>query len=130
MVQMITGHGSFGSYLYRIEKFDTDRYPHCDEGWADTADHTVQECPVWSQERGELIRVVGADLSLAWIMEKISDSRDSWRAFVRFSEGVMRQKEEYERNRQREERDGGLTLGTVRSESPTSEGSAETSGNM
>jgi len=27
MVQLVTGHGSFGAYLFRIEKLNTDRCP-------------------------------------------------------------------------------------------------------
>lgn len=42
VTQILTGHGCFGSFLYRIQKVETDRCEHCDAGLADTADHTLQ----------------------------------------------------------------------------------------
>lgn len=101
MVQLLTGHGSFASFLYRIERWDTDVCPHCEGGRTDNAEHTLQECPDWTPEREELTKIVGSDLSLSNIITKISESRNNWEAFSKFAEGVMSQKEKYERDLER-----------------------------
>lgn len=123
---MLTGHGSFGSYLYRIEKWDTDRCPHCEEGCADTADHTISVCSAWSLEREDLMNQLGLDLSLKGkIVEEILKSRDKWKAF---SDRVMLRKEMYERDREREIREWEQLTGAMRPESPASGESERTSG--
>lgn len=59
MVQLLTGHGSFGAYVYRIEKLDTYKCPHCEEGHVDSADHTIQECDGMVPGEGRIDEVVG-----------------------------------------------------------------------
>jgi len=63
MVQVLTGHGCFGKYLHRIGREVTPRCHHCDAG-EDTASHTLEICPAWSENRRVLQRVVGQDVSL------------------------------------------------------------------
>lgn len=80
MVQLLTGHGSFGG-LFVGYRGDTEECPHCEEGRVDSVDHTIQECTAWSQERGELTRTLGVDLSMKGIVEGILESREKWKAF-------------------------------------------------
>jgi len=44
--------------------------------------------------------VIGANLALSNIIGAITSSRDSWLAFSRFAEDVMRKKEDTERARE------------------------------
>ena len=46
MIQVLTGHGCFGEYLYRIRRERTTRCHHCAIG-QDSAQHTLEVCPVW-----------------------------------------------------------------------------------
>jgi len=46
------------------------------------------------------VETLGPDLSLTGIIASISTSRDAWMAFSKFSEDVMRKKEDAERVRQ------------------------------
>lgn len=98
MTQIISGHGCFAAYLCRIGKEQTRECHHCDS-LEDTAQHTLEICPAWADERAELVRVVGLDLSLSAIIKAILDSEDSWRTFSSFCERVMKKKEEAERDR-------------------------------
>ncbi|XP_011883615.1 PREDICTED: uncharacterized protein LOC105570779, partial [Vollenhovia emeryi] len=61
--QILSGHGCFGEYLCRIGRDRTPQCHHCG-GERDTAQHTLQECPAWEEERRILTNVVGDDLSL------------------------------------------------------------------
>lgn len=58
MTQIITGHGSFGSYLFRIGKATSAlcTYRNQEE---DTPDHTLITCPQWKQHRITLKEKVG-----------------------------------------------------------------------
>lgn len=44
LTQILTGHGSFGSYLCRIQKRDSDICEHCDGDQIDTPQHTLGIC--------------------------------------------------------------------------------------
>lgn len=98
MTQMISGHGCFAAYLHRIGKEETRKCHHCDD-LEDTAQHTLESCPAWTEERNELVGEVGPELSLSAIIKAILTNEESWRAFSRYCEKVMHQKEEAERER-------------------------------
>ncbi|XP_032688543.1 uncharacterized protein LOC116852372 [Odontomachus brunneus] len=99
MTQVLTGHGCFGRYLRRIGKERTAQFHHCAAG-EDSAEHTLQECPAWAQERGVLTTVVGQDLRLPSIIPKMLESREAWEAVASFCRDVMSQKEAAERSTQ------------------------------
>ncbi|XP_028160190.1 uncharacterized protein LOC114352714 [Ostrinia furnacalis] len=48
LVQMLTGNGCFGSYLYRIGREETPSCHACRGGAEDTAHHTLAVCPAWA----------------------------------------------------------------------------------
>lgn len=100
LTQILTGHGCFGTFLFRIGKVTSPVCEHCASGEADSAEHTLQSCIAWDLERTELVSVVGANLTLAGVIEEISLSRDAWGAFSHFAGVVMRKKEEAERRKQ------------------------------
>lgn len=99
--QLLTGHGCFYAYLFRIGKVDTPQCPFCDLE-PDTAEHTIQVCPQWTNERQELQREIGTNLDLTRIVEKICISSENWVAFCKFAEDILTRKEEDERARERE----------------------------
>ncbi|KYN22644.1 hypothetical protein ALC57_04951 [Trachymyrmex cornetzi] len=50
VTQVLTGHGVFESYLYRIGRRDTPICPFC-RATSDTAAHTLLFCPFWAEQR-------------------------------------------------------------------------------
>jgi len=101
MTQILTGHGCFGTFLQRIGKTDTAICPFCNLD-DDSSEHTLWSCAEWRTERTDLIGVIGPDLSLAGVIRAITDNKESWSAFSRFAETVMRRKEDAERVREAE----------------------------
>ncbi|XP_018369744.1 PREDICTED: uncharacterized protein LOC108765488 [Trachymyrmex cornetzi] len=102
--RVLTGHWCFGEYLCRIGKELTARCHHHDEP-RDTAQHTLEVCPAWAQERGVLRREIGEDLSLPAVVRAMVGRERAWTA-VSFCSSVIRQKEEVERGRERAPRGG------------------------
>ncbi|XP_061729129.1 uncharacterized protein LOC133534050 [Cydia pomonella] len=95
-----SGHGCFGRYLKdRARRELTAVCHHCDCP-EDTAQHTLEVCPAWEEERRILSDVVGHDLSLPSVVRSMVDSDRSWRAVLDFCEAVMVQKERAERDRE------------------------------
>lgn len=102
LVQVLTGHGCFGEYLHeRAGRETTSRCHHCGEP-KDTAQHTLEECPAWHQQREELMEQIGVDLTLPEIIPKMLESSEHWTAVVSFCDAIMHQKEAAERERERD----------------------------
>ncbi|XP_037292216.1 uncharacterized protein LOC119188596 [Manduca sexta] len=98
LTQVLTGHGCFGAYLCRIAgKEESAACHHCGNCREDTAQHTLEECPAWTEERSALLAVIGSDLSLPTVVAAMVRSRRSWRAMASFCERAMSQKEAAER---------------------------------
>jgi len=106
--QLITGHGCFGEFLQWIGRERTTECHHCGAP-VDTAQHTLEDCPAWAEQRRALVAAVGPDLSPPAIIDAMLGEGGSWRAFLDFAEEVMLLKEEHERARRGE--DGGARRG-------------------
>ncbi|GBP60181.1 hypothetical protein EVAR_41872_1 [Eumeta japonica] len=61
------------------------------------AKHTPETCPVWAVQRTALIFVVGNDLPLPTIVERIIGNDESWEAARTFCEKVISQKDAVKR---------------------------------
>lgn len=96
LTQMITDHGSFRRYLYKMNKVDSGLCLHCRRS-PDTAEHTMAVCSSWHQERQDLMREVGDDLSLGAVIPKMLASTAAWEAFGSFCKKVLTKKEEVRR---------------------------------
>ncbi|XP_028162218.1 uncharacterized protein LOC114354159 [Ostrinia furnacalis] len=99
LVQVLTGHGCFGWYLHLIGR---EPSPECHECGAaeDTAQHTLEVCPAWVQQRRALTAVTGPDLALPSVVVAMLLGESAWNAMVSFCEEVMLQKETAERARE------------------------------
>lgn len=95
---MITGHGCFNQFSFRIRWTESPTYSHCEAGAENIDQHILTICPAWETERNDLI---GADLNLGSLFEGIIASCEKWLALASFCEKVMIAKEKEERERQR-----------------------------
>lgn len=102
MAQVLSGHGCFGKYLCRIGREQFSLCHHCDGCSEDTAQHTLEFCPAWAEERRDLNTKVGQDLSLSNLIRAMVDSDNVWKAVLAFCEAVMTKKESAERERETE----------------------------
>lgn len=96
LTQLLTDCGSFGSFLFRIDKSSSPDYMFCDAE-VDSLEHTISECPQWLADRDLLVSAVGEDLSLPALTRFIVFSEVAWGAFSRFATSVMKAKELVER---------------------------------
>lgn len=103
--QMLSGHGSFGHFLWRIGKREEASCYHCAHP-DDILEHTLLDCTAWNEHRDTLSRELGVNIgrgiTLERIVERMLTSEECWNSFVKFSTVVLRLKEEEERRRERE----------------------------
>lgn len=100
--QLATGHGCFNTYIHRIGKTDSPICSQC-ETTEDSAEHTLQVCERWQEERRVLVSSLGLEeeqLNLEGLIKAMLEGRDKWNAGIGFAGKVMRTKEEEERQRE------------------------------
>lgn len=73
LTQVLSGHGCFGEYLYKIGKALSPAFAHCDTTH-DTVQHRVQDYAAWSQYWTDLCMTIGMDLSLPRVVSSMLDS--------------------------------------------------------
>lgn len=112
MTQVLTGHGVFNFFRKRIGKTADDScwfHP----GVTDTPEHTVICCDEWQEPRSRLARkleVPEEEFRMEKIMEAILESEAKWNAMADFCKEVMKEKEEMERVREKENLDNPIGL--------------------
>lgn len=89
--QMLSRHGSFGHFLWRIGKRESAKCNHCSV--EDTVEHTLKMCPAWSDDRNTL--AVDLDiqidrLTLERVVETMLRNRANWISFITFATAVRR----------------------------------------
>ena len=100
LTQVLTGHGCFGKYMFRIRREDTPGCVHCEDRPEDTVEHTVEVCPAWAEHRRVLVEAIGGDLSRPALVQSMVRSEEAWGAVASFCEAVMLVKEEVDRQRE------------------------------
>ncbi|XP_050452160.1 uncharacterized protein LOC126851863 [Cataglyphis hispanica] len=105
--QLLTGHGCFGTYLYRIGKALMPYCEHCNvQNVEDSPEHTLRDCTAWEENRNKLCESLEVNvdtLTLEKIIQLVLCSKEKWEAFAEFANVVMLRKEVVERARQEEE---------------------------
>lgn len=102
LTQILSGHGCFGRYLYRVARREASPVCHQCSFAEDTAQHALEACPGGAEPRRSLIAVVGSDLSLSAIIAQMVDDERSWEAMASFCEIIVSEREAEERERERD----------------------------
>ena len=100
LTQVLMDHGVFGSYLARIDREETTECWFCGAP-EDDVEHTVAEFPSWDEHRHWLVGVIGPDLSIHNLVDALLRGPREWSAISRFSEVVLRAKEDREQEREK-----------------------------
>ena len=107
LTQLMSGHGCFNDYLFRMGKVAAPSCSHCTRGRNDGPQHTLFECEAWRQDRCELVRSleeIGVKKKLApeTLVPIMLSSSTAWNRVSAFACVVMKKKMEFEWARQRQ----------------------------
>lgn len=95
MTQVLSGHGSFRNYLYRIEKTPDDECIYCGE--QDGPEHTVFTCPMWQEERRRITIELGEEeLRAESMIGLMLRTPGNWELVAEYLKKIMKRKEEEE----------------------------------
>lgn len=102
--QIITGHGCFREYTYRIGKTDNNRCRFCEHSIENNI-HVLVNCEEWKENRERLTSGFGRKVeSLGIMMKGMVADPNKWNAVLEFCKTVMSRKEVVEREEQADAR--------------------------
>lgn len=97
LTQVLTGHGAFGVYAYRIGKDTSDKCAYC--GGTDTVAHTIFVCNRWREKRGVVKQRLGKEIRSDNLVDTMMESKQSWEEVHQMIRDIMRNKEKEMRTR-------------------------------
>lgn len=84
LTQLMTGHGCFRRFLYRIRKADSRTCLQClilgNAIFEDTAEHTLFECIAWNDERRDMMAVLKCRSTWPDVINEVCKSQENWKA--------------------------------------------------
>lgn len=93
ITQMLSGHGYFRKYLYKMGKCDTPLCLYEEHEVEDDAEHTFFRCIRWAANRGSLMREIG-DITVENIVDAMVKNDESWNAISNYCECILRMKKQ------------------------------------
>lgn len=103
LTQMLSGHGCYRAYLHR---FGHENSPYCTEGCnvLEDAEHVFFQCPSFTNERNELQKTLGKDISPESLVNDMLTSEKNWDAVSKFATQILKTLRQREQERRRQER--------------------------
>lgn len=101
LTQLLTGHGSFGQYLHRFKRRNTDECQLCGSS-PDTPNHAVFECDAWHLNRRELEIDIGMEITADNVVGTMLESKEKWSKIAALIEKILRRREDIEREKERQ----------------------------
>ncbi|KAE9543668.1 hypothetical protein AGLY_002064 [Aphis glycines] len=98
--QFLSGHGCFGTYLYKIQKVETAECVDCG-AVMDNAEHAFFSCDRWWRQRRELEGSINNDFTPQTFCGVMLESMHNWLAVSKYVDLILAIREKEERERQR-----------------------------
>ena len=89
LTQVLTGHGSFGRYLFLIRRDDIPGCPHCVDRPEDMVEHILEVCHAWAEHSALVEAIAGGDHSCPALVQAIVWGEATWEAVTSFCEAVI-----------------------------------------
>ena len=97
LTQLLSGHGSFETYLCGIGRRDTPTCPHCHRG-DDDVEHTFFLCTKWMECRTAAWSQLGGNVTPENIVAKMIGDEENWKTVKELANQIMRAKEQAEKD--------------------------------
>lgn len=88
MTQFLSGHGCFKQYLYIFGHASSSICPECRDT-EETPEHVIFSCPRFAHSRGEMAAIVGVDVNVEDIVERMCSDEEKWNVVNRTVVQIM-----------------------------------------
>lgn len=103
---MLSGHGCFRTYLYKIKYEDSPKCQIC-SGLEEDAEHVFFACPRFNTYREALEAITGDNITPENIVPSMLSSEEVWEAAGSFATGVIKElRREEQKRKKRKEAEG------------------------
>ena len=104
LTQFLSRHGSFGAYLYRFKRRETDHCQLCMHA-VENVEHAVFECDAWYETWRELEAHIGNEITPDNVVGLMLSSKEHWDKIETTIIKILKTREEVEREKERGRRD-------------------------
>ena len=112
LTQLLSGHGCFQEYLWKIGKAGSPKCLMCDLHENDTAAHTMLRCRRFEGQRQRLHEHLQVqDITADNLVPLMLRGEEEWMAVLSFAETTIREKEREEQEREQRRRMADRTRG-------------------
>lgn len=91
LTQMLTGHGSFNAYLFRMGLHNSPSCRYCPYK-IDDAEHTFFECVRWKNLKSETEMTLGMALNPQCLIKIMLESEENWNEIAAYAQRLLRAK--------------------------------------
>ena len=88
--QILSGHGCFRAYFYKIGLEEDSLCRVCDMGASEDVEHVLFVCPRFRTERDLIAKQVGYPLTSRNLMEVMLVSEENWMAVANFAASITK----------------------------------------
>lgn len=88
LTQFLSGHGCFRQYLHRFGHTSSASCPEC-SNTKETAEHIFFACPRFGLEREEMKAILGEDVNVDNVIQRMCNDADKWNAVNRIVTQIM-----------------------------------------
>lgn len=99
LTQILSGHGSFQTYMVKIGKTQVATCVLCDSGEEDDVTHTVLRCEKLKEIRERAAALMEDQQTVEKIIQRMLGSDQEWQTIAEALENIMRKKDELEQER-------------------------------
>lgn len=91
LTQMLTGHGSFNAYLFKLGLHDSPMCKYCPNKTED-AEHTFFECMRWSSMRAHTEILLGKALNPKCLLNIMLQNEENWTEIAAYAQRLLKAK--------------------------------------
>lgn len=91
LTQLLTGHGQFNAYLFKMGLHSTPTCKYCSDK-IDDAEHTFFECARWKDYRSSTEEIIGARLSPSSLVTSMVKHEGTWSAVATYAQQLLKDK--------------------------------------
>lgn len=88
LTQLLTGHGSFNSYLHKLGLHHTSMCKYC-PGKTDDAEHTFFECKRWGNYRANAEATIGEKLNPTSLVNLMIQREETWNEIAAYARRLL-----------------------------------------
>ncbi|XP_046681282.1 uncharacterized protein LOC124368023 [Homalodisca vitripennis] len=91
LTQLLTGHGQFKTYLFKMDLHRTSMCKYCPDK-IDDSEHTFFKCVWWKDYRSSTEEIIGTRLSPSSLVTYMIEKEENWSGVAAYAQHLLKEK--------------------------------------